>query len=174
MPRALQRAIKFFQFLPLESEIQGVFKPVARKILHGLQNIECIPVQRERPSGIDEDIFDVDWVKPSQVLLGDPLLCKTILPSELKEYLDLSYISNVMTKNVNPALLKCLGIKAESLDILVELCRSHLKKIAAEKGTFKMFQTICTTDSINSLVPSITASLVATQDLLPVSEYLSL
>ena len=127
-------ATKFFNFLPVESEIHGVFKPVARNILQRLQTVECIPVVKGEPDENEADSCAVDWTKPSQVLLGDSLLRKIVTPVELKRYLDLSYMSDVMQKNVNPALLKALGVHAESLDVLLEICMSHLKIITEEKG----------------------------------------
>ena len=130
----LLRATKFFQFLSLESEIHGVFKPVARRILQGMQQINCIPVLKGENIELEVDTQDVGWTRPSQVLLGDSCLRKIISPTELKQYLDLSYMSEVVLQNASPALLKALGVHTESLDILLELCMSHLKLISEQKG----------------------------------------
>ena len=130
----LLRATKFFQFLPLESEIHGVFKPIARKILQYMQQVECIPVVKSDNMALEADSLDVGWTKPSQVLLGDSLLRKIVSPTDLKQYLGLSYMSDVMQQNVNPALLKALGVHAESLDILLDIAVSHIKIISEQKG----------------------------------------
>ena len=126
--------MKFFQFLPLESEIHGVFKPVARKIIQHMKQIDCIPVVKCDSMSLEVDPLDVGWTKPSQVLLGDSLLRKIISPTDLKRYVDLSYISDVMQQNVNPALLRALGVHTESLDILLEIGISHIKKLTALTG----------------------------------------
>ena len=131
---ALLRATKFFQFLPLESEIHGVFKPIARKILQHMQQVDCIPVVKSDNMALEVDPIDVGWTKPSQVLLGDSLLRKIISPTELKQYLDLNYMNDVMQQNVNPALLKALGVHTESLDILLEIGISHIKMISEQTG----------------------------------------
>ena len=131
---ALLRATKFFQFLPLESEIHGVFKPIARKILQYMQQVECIPVVKSDNMALEADSLDVGWTKPSQVLLGDSLLRKIVSPTDLKQYLDLSYMNDAMQQNVNPALLKALGVHAESLDTLLEIGISHIKTISEQTG----------------------------------------
>ena len=61
-------------------------------------------------------------------------LRKIISPTELKRYLDLSYMNDIVQQNVSPALLKALGVHTESLDILLEICKSHLKQISERKG----------------------------------------
>ena len=139
---ALLKATKFFQFLPLESEIHGVFKPIARKILQQMQQVDCIPVVRCDSMALEVDPIDVGWTKPSQVLLGDSLLRKIISPTELKQYLDLSYMSDFMQQNVNPALLKALGVHTESLDILLDIALSHIKIISEQTGRLLAIQ-IC-------------------------------
>ena len=141
---ALYSATRFFQYLPLESEIVGVFKPIARKIIQLLQSEDCIPIwqgndhdkvlanERQKESG--SDVASLYWAKPPQVLFGDSMLRNILSPRDLKQYLNLSYISDVMQHNVSPALLKSLGVQSETLDGLIEVCKSHLKAIVQEKG----------------------------------------
>ncbi len=74
-------ATRLFQFLPLEGEIvQGVFRPVARKILQLLQKEKCIPVVGDG----EGDEAKTHWTIPSEVLLGDSTLKKIITPAELR------------------------------------------------------------------------------------------
>ena len=133
-------ATKLFQFLPLESEILGVFKPVARKILQLFQKECCIPVVTEEDRNDEADMSSVSWMIPSEVILGDSTLRKIITPSELQEYLNLHYMSSMMQNNINPALLAALGVHCESLDYLLEISKSHLKVISQEPG--KLQQTL--------------------------------
>ena len=136
-PDLLWRAIKFFQFLPLESEIHGAFKPVARKFIQSMRQVECIPILKDDDIEPEVGSRAVDWVKPTQVLLGDSVLRKIISPSELKRYIGLTYMSKVMQQNVNLVLLKALGVHAESLDMLLEICKSHMKIISNQKGKLR-------------------------------------
>lgn len=134
MPDAVLCATKFFQYLPLENEILGVFKPIARKILQLLQKEDCIPVVKKCSADSEAESSSVEWTTPSQVILGDSMLRKIISPIELNTYLNLNFMSDVMQKNVSPALLKALGVHSESLDHLLEICKSHLKIISEQKG----------------------------------------
>ncbi|XP_065060085.1 uncharacterized protein LOC135687459 [Rhopilema esculentum] len=141
---ALYSATRFFQYLPLESEIVGVFKPIARKIIQLLQSEDCIPIWQgndhdkvlanERQKESDSNVASLYWAKPPQVLFGDSMLRNILSPRDLKRYLNLSYISVVMQQNVSPTLLKSLGVQSETLDGLIEVCKSHLKAIVQEKG----------------------------------------
>eukprot|EP00794_Sanderia_malayensis_P009471 gene9471-10459_t len=140
----LYATIRVFQFLPLESEILGVFKPIARKILQLMQKEHCIPVVTEvNCEDGGETETPPSWMMPSEVILGDPNLRKIITPSELKRYLNLNYICTELQENVNSALLTTLGVHSEKLDHLLEICKSHLKAMTQQHGvTSKLVQWI--------------------------------
>ena len=123
--------------MPLEKEIHGVFKPIARKIIKLLQAESCIPVQDFNFSEDENDplhlLSECTWMMPSSVVLSDHAISEVIPPSLLEKHLNLHYMHRGMQSAVNADLLCALGVKRITLDNLLDICKAQIKSAMSRR-----------------------------------------
>lgn len=115
----------FLRFVPLETEVQGFFQPVARQIVQLLKASKCLPVQKANCTTPDEDDQSLEWVQPSQVVIARDRLVYDILPADtLKKQLNLHYLLSKVSDVLNPALAESLGVEALSTHHLIKVAQA--------------------------------------------------
>ncbi|XP_059138506.1 uncharacterized protein LOC131926926 isoform X3 [Physella acuta] len=114
----LEALKSFLQFIPLEGEVMGFFKPVASHILAQLRAKECMPV-------LTKDKKSIQWKMPSKtVMTRDSLVMEVVSPELLQRHLDLHYLHPEVTEALDEPLTKALGIESITTEHLLHIGRS--------------------------------------------------
>ena len=139
----------YFQFVPLEEEIQNFFAPVARHIFKLLQGTPCIPVEpvkqeskalltgEEEEKTNSESSRDAHWVLSCQAVFcpEDLRMVRTLVsPALLEKHLGLYYLHSGIASAINPALRTRLGIESLSSSHLIEIGKALSKKFSKDPG----------------------------------------
>ncbi|CAL1544092.1 unnamed protein product [Lymnaea stagnalis] len=114
----IEALILYLQFIPLEGEVMGFFKPVASHILAQLKAKECIPV-------LTSDKNSIQWKMPSKtVVTHDSLVLEIVSPELLQRHLDLHYLHPDVAAVLNEPLTQALGIESVTTEHLLHIGRS--------------------------------------------------
>ncbi|XP_033101248.1 protein NO VEIN-like [Anneissia japonica] len=118
---------KFLQFVPVEGQILGFFKSVAKNIHQKLKSFPCLPVQ------VPDEKGSTVWKQPSEaIIVHDPLVQELVPPEVLHCHLGCYFLSNVVCSMLNVALLKSLGVKVITTSNLISLFKGEVLKAKAD------------------------------------------
>ncbi|XP_077982386.1 uncharacterized protein LOC144437336 [Glandiceps talaboti] len=112
----LQAVCSFLQYVPLEDEILGFFKPVARQILQQLKASPCLPTDVQT----EDDHYE--WKLPSELAVTrDPLLRQVITSDLLHQHLNRCYLHPNVLSAISMPLINMLGVQTLSVKHLLEV-----------------------------------------------------
>ncbi|XP_070575816.1 uncharacterized protein [Ptychodera flava] len=112
----LNAVCSFLQYVPMEGEILGFFKPVAKQILQQLKASPCLPTDVKSSDG------SFDWKLPSELAVTrDPLLREVISPDLLHNHLNRSYLHPHIVSSISLPLINMLGVQTLSVKNLIEI-----------------------------------------------------